>query len=75
MTMAADELEIDRLVRKLNYHESIILKILASSTCNTKIVIVKEKIEQFELLVHEIPDSQSDLFEEFMDKVVKLWVL
>ncbi len=73
--MASEELELERLVRKLSYHESIIRKILASSTCSTKIVIVKEKIEQFEGLVNEIPDSQADLFDEYMDKVVKLWVL
>ena len=62
--------EVERLIRKLNYHESIIVKLLSHAHSNSKIVVVKEKIEQLEEMVLEIPDLYGDQFEQWMDTVV-----
>lgn len=63
----------ERLVRKLNYHLSTIEKLISSVHANSKIVVIKEKIEQLEELVLDIPDCCPDLFDEWMERVVLMW--
>lgn len=73
---SSSSVDMERLARKLNYNESIIIKLLASAQLtNAKIVIVREKIEQLEALAMEIPDRDScgALFDQWMERVVSLW--
>ncbi|KAI2796843.1 hypothetical protein BLOT_014540 [Blomia tropicalis] len=89
VTMTTEELE--RMTRKLKYQESTIIKMLSSystsslstssvtsssiTSSHSKICVVKEKIEQLDQMVAEIPDYCSDMFDFWMDKTVELWNL